>query len=330
MTFIDYIEDHLSFIMFSIIWLVIEGVILISVGVSPSIITIVSVIWIVLYSVYICYDWSRKSNYMKKLLQISSQLDQPYLLHEVMPKTSYHEDAFYHEILYRGYKSMLEEVSHVRRDRNEYREYIEQWVHEIKTPIAAMKLTCENQKMDKKQAVLRQIERVQLFIDQALFYARSEVVEKDFQIRETSSLHCVQQAFLECKYICLQANACIELPVDDMQIYTDEKWLIFILCQLIENAIKYRNPDDPLILIRFEQIDKNKIICVEDHGNGIAVHDISRIFYKGFTGDNGRCVDMHATGIGLYLVKRLCDQMQISINVESTLQKGSTFQLFFR
>lgn len=330
MTLMEYLEDHLSLTLFSIIWLIIEGIILLCIGVDPSIILILSAIWLILYTVSILYDWKRKSFFQKKLLAISAQLDQPYLLHEVMPKTPYHEDAFYREIIYRGYKSMLEEVSHVRRDRNEYREYIEQWVHEIKTPIAAMKLTCENQKMDKKQAVLRQVERVQHYINQALFYARSEVVEKDFQIRETSALLCVQQAFLECKYICLQANACIDIPVDDMAIYTDEKWLIFILCQLIENAIKYRNPKDPRIVITFEQADKFNVIRVIDHGSGIAKQDISRIFDKGFTGENGRYVDMHATGIGLYLVKRLCDQMQITINVESQLQKGSSFQLFFR
>ena len=328
MTLWEYIEDHLCFTLCAAIWLIVEGILLLCIGVTRSMVIILTSIWIMFYLIAVLFSWRRKAAYMLKIVHISQKLDQPYLLHEMLPKTPYHEDTFYQIILYTGYKSMLEEVSHVRRERNDYREYVEQWVHEVKTPISAMKLLCENQKLDKKQAMLRQVERIQHYIDQALFYARSDVLEKDFQIRETSAMHCVHQALLECKYSCMQANIHVDLPTTDMAIYTDEKWLVFILCQLLENAVTYRNPDDASINITFIQ-DHQKIICVNDHGRGIPSADLPRIFEKGFTGNNGRYVNTHATGIGLYLVKRLCDQMQITIHVDSVVQKGSTFYLSF-
>lgn len=223
---------------------------------------------------------------------------------------------------------MLEEISAVQRAHREYQEYIEQWVHEIKTPIAAMKLFVENQQGERKRQLFQQLERLEHYVEQALFYARSESVEKDFRIQQISLSSCIQEALLQCKYLCTQAGVSIHFPKEDALVYTDEKWLIFLLNQLIENAVKYRRKEGAVLCLDIQQLHHTVILSVRDNGIGIPEHDLPRIFDKGFTGDNGRLVHSHSTGIGLYLCKRLCTSLQIDLRAQSG-REGTTMVLEF-
>ena len=134
---------------------------------------------------------------------------------------------------------MLEQISEVERERLEYKEYIEQWIHEIKTPITAMKLRCENQRAAWTKDLLLELEKTNRFTEQALYYARSEHTEKDYSVHEMALSNVVHQAIADNKYLLLQNG--VQLEVEEMQdtVYSDEKWVRFILNQLIANAVKY-------------------------------------------------------------------------------------------
>ena len=130
---------------------------------------------------------------MEKLLNLAEQLEERYLLSEVMEKPERADDRVYYQLLKLAGKSMLEQVNEVRRERTEYKEYVEQWVHEIKTPITAMKLLCENNHSQVTKELLPQLEKVNLYTEQALYYARSEHTEKDYSVREVRLLDVVHQ-----------------------------------------------------------------------------------------------------------------------------------------
>ncbi len=222
---------------------------------------------------------------------------------------------------------MLEQIGDVKRDRQEYREYIEQWIHEIKTPITAMKLLCENHKSEFTRELMTEIEQTDRYTEQALYYARSEHTEKDYSVREIRLFDVIHQAIGDNKYFLMQNKAAIETEESDVTVCSDEKWIRFILNQLIVNAVKYRN-DQPYLHFYAEKMTDQIFLYVEDHGIGISANDLPRIFEKGFTGQNGR-IRQNATGIGLYLCKRLCDKLGIGIDVKSG-EEGTTVRLAFQ
>ena len=221
---------------------------------------------------------------------------------------------------------MLEQIGEVERERLEYKEYIEQWIHEIKTPITAMKLLCENHRTDWTKELLLELEKTNRFTEQALYYARSEHTEKDYSVREMALSQVVHQAIADNKYLLLQGG--MRLEVEEMQdtVYSDEKWVRFILNQLIANAVKYRT-EQPVLRISTHKRQDQVILVVEDNGIGIAASDLPRIFEKGFTGQNGRLIQQ-STGIGLYLCKRLCEKLGIGIAAESS-EQGTAISLAF-
>ena len=236
------------------------------------------------------------------------------------------EDQVYYQLLKMAGKSMLEQIGEVERERLAYKEYIEQWIHEIKTPITAMKLLCENHRMDWTKELLLELEKTNRFTEQALYYARSEHTEKDYSVREMALSQVVHQAIADNKYLLLQSG--MRLEVEEMQdtVYSDEKWVRFILNQLIANAVKYRT-EQPVLRISTHKRQDQVVLVMEDNGIGIAASDLPRIFEKGFTGQNGRMVQQ-STGIGLYLCKRLCEKLGIGIAAESS-EQGTAISLAF-
>ena len=262
----------------------------------------------------------------EKLLDMAEQLSERYLISEVMELPEQAEDQVYYQLLKMAGKSMLEQIGEVERERLEYKEYIEQWIHEIKTPITAMKLLCENHRTDWTKELLLELEKTNRFTEQALYYARSEHTEKDYSVREMALSQVVHQAIADNKYLLLQGG--MRLEVEEMQdtVYSDEKWVRFILNQLIANAVKYRT-EQPVLRISTHKRQDQVILVVEDNGIGIAASDLPRIFEKGFTGQNGRMIQQ-STGIGLYLCKRLCEKLGIGITAESS-EHGTAISLSF-
>lgn len=279
-------------------------------------IALILLIWIAILTAHLVMAYLRRKMQMDKLLAFAEQLEERYLLPEIMDKPERADDQVYCRILKLAGKSMLEQVNEVRRERAEYKEYVEQWVHEIKTPITAMRLLCENNPSQVTKELLAQIEKVNRYAEQTLYYARSEHAEKDYSVREIRLFDAVHQSIAENKHLLLQNGIGIDLEETEDTVYSDEKWLCFILNQLIVNAVKYRT-GEPIIKFYTKHQGNQVILCVQDNGVGIAASDLPRIFEKGFTGQNGRKVQQNSTGIGLYLCKRLCDKLGIGICADS-------------
>lgn len=294
--------------------------------ISISAVLLILVVWALVLLVGLFLTYWKRDRQMRQLLDMAEQLSERYLISEVMELPEQAEDQVYYRLLKMSGKSMLEQISEVKRERLEYKEYIEQWIHEIKTPITAMKLLCENHRTDWTKELLVELEKTNRFTEQALYFARSEYTEKDYSVREIALAQIVHQAIADNKYLLLQSGMRLEVEEIQDTVYSDEKWVRFILNQLIANAVKYR-AGQPVLRFSACRQQNQVVLMVEDNGIGISPSDLPRIFEKGFTGQNGRIVQQ-STGIGLYLCKRLCEKLGIGISANSE-GKGTTISLFF-
>ena len=209
----------------------------------------------------------------------------------------------------------------------DYREYIESWVHEIKAPIADIGLLCEKQKDGIGRRILTENRRTENYVDMALFYARSDEVYQDYLIKETTLQDTAEEMLRKNKYYLIENRIQAEVCCPDT-VYTDVKWIAFILNQLILNAVKYRRDSGPRIRISTERESRSVLLTVEDNGLGIPPEELPRIFDKGFTGTNGR-IRGQSTGMGLYLCRKLCGKLGIRIGAESAEGRGTRIMLEF-
>ena len=168
-------------------------------GNSFDSIALILVVWLIILVGYLWKSYHDRKSKLDNLLTLAEQLEERYLIAEVMERPERADDQVYYQILKMAGKSMLEQISVVKRERTEYKDQIEQWVHEIKTPITAMKLLCENHRSDFTKELLIELERTNRFTEQALYFARSEHTEKDYSVREIRLADVVHQSIAENK-----------------------------------------------------------------------------------------------------------------------------------
>ena len=323
----QYLKNQLPVILINLLGMLALALFLIASGNGIQTVLFILVVWlIVLASCLLLFYFSRKK-YLNKLLDMTEQLKERYLLPEIMQEPERADEQVFYQIMKMAEKSMLERIGEVQRERKEYKEYIEQWIHEVKTPITAIKLICENNRCSFTRELMAELENINRFTEQALYYARSEHTEKDYSVREINLSDVVHGAIADNKYLLRQNNVAVTVEDVEYSIYSDDKWLRFILDQLISNAVKYR-ADQPVLHFFAVKENDRIILSVEDNGIGIPQSDLPRIFEKGFTGQNGRMI-RSSTGIGLYLCRRLCDKLGIGISASSE-GKGTAISLSFR
>lgn len=322
-----YLKNQLPILILQLFCMLILSLFLLAIGNSLDSVCLILFTWLFILSVSVWSAYYKRKKELSRLLDMQEQLKEKYLIAELFSMPERADDQIFYYLLKSAEKSMLEHIEAIKRERMEYKEYIEQWIHEVKTPITAMKLLCENNRYPFTRELLVELEKTARFTEQALYYARSEHTEKGYFIREIRLADIVHNAIADNKYLLIQNNITIEMADFDDMIFSDDKWVRFILDQIIVNAAKYCTAQP---LLRIYARKKEELIClsIEDNGIGISTSDLPRIFEKGFTGENGR-IRKNATGIGLYLCKRLCDKLGIGIDISSDLN-GTTVILSFR
>ncbi|HMM31262.1 MAG TPA: sensor histidine kinase [Clostridia bacterium] len=201
-------------------------------------------------------------------------------------------------------------------------EYYTLWVHQIKTPIAALSLVL-SQMNDERSGVIRQeLFKIERYADMALRYVKLSDISSDLLIEPCELYETVRESVKKFGVLFVYQKLSVEIEPFQWQITTDRRWLVFILEQLLSNALKY-TPEGGIRIYRAQNA-----LVVEDSGIGIRAEDLPRIFSKGYTGYNGR-TDGRASGIGLYLAKKAADALHISIEVQSALAQGTKVFLRF-
>lgn len=256
------------------------------------------------------------------------QLEEKYLIVEMLGAAAFTEERQLMEILAETGKSMAEQVNAHKHIQQEYKDYIELWIHEIKLPIATAKMIIENNRNEVSESIGEELNRIEDYTEQALYYARSSYANKDYRITKCRLPDMVNEAVKRNKQTLINQHIRIVIENVDAFVYADAKWCHFILNQILANSIKYRKETDSEIRFFAEQGKESVVLHIRDNGIGIKASEVSKVFEKGFTGTNGR-IGKKSTGIGLYLCKKLCDKLGLGIELDSEENVGTEVRLLF-
>ena len=328
MKLIEYIKEKFVFMVINIVMTLSGVVILKALKVDTYAIVFISILNLIgVFSCYI-YDYFNRKKYYENLFKNLDGLDKKYFIAEILESGDFIESNIIYSVLEECTKSMKDEVADLKRNINDYKEYIETWVHEIKTPIASARLILENDEGYINKSVLEEIEKVEGFIEQVLFYARSSTVERDYIIKKIPLKNSINSVIRKNANILIEKRVKIQLEDIEKKVYCDSKWIEFILQQIISNSVKYMDKDEKYIKIRCLEKDKNIILKILDNGIGISEKSIEKVFEKGYTGENGRKYN-NSTGMGLYLCKKLCLKLGLGISIKSKLGVGTEVTIVF-
>lgn len=317
-----YLKDKLNSILVFILFYIIILVLLIIFKTKRELNIFILFLLLIMGIILLLLDFFRKRNFYNKLIENISDLDQKYLILEFMNEPDFYEGKILYELLYEINKSYIEKMNEYKKNVNSFKEYVEMWIHEVKLPISTMVLLNHNHKLDKRMN--NQLNKIDNYIDQILYYVRSENAEKDCIIRETSIKKIINNVLLKNKDDIIENNIELEVEIKDEKILTDGKWMEFILNQIINNSIKYRQ-SNPIIKIKY----KNNLLEIYDNGIGIKESDKKRVFDKMFTGENGK-ENIKSTGMGLYIAKEMCSKLGHEIMIESEENKYTCVKITFK
>ncbi|MDR1272162.1 MAG: sensor histidine kinase [Clostridiales Family XIII bacterium] len=267
-------------------------------------------------------EFLTKRRYYGELKSIMENLDKKFLLSEIIERPDFVEGQLLYDTLGDAGKSMNDEIAGYKNAYKEYREFIELWVHEIKTPIAGAKLIGENA---QNAPALEELDRIEFFVEQALYYARSNAVENDYIIKPALLSDMVGDVLKNNAKYLIANRISVRTSALDLRVFTDVKWVSFIIRQIVDNAVKYGGNT-----IEFfgESRGNSVALFIKDDGQGIPGHEADKVFEKGFTGSNGR-IQGHSTGLGLYLCRKLCHKLGLGLSLESTPGEGTTLKIVF-
>ena len=317
MKFNSFLKDRLYSIVTALFSYFIILLVLLAFKSDKSIIIAITIILLVTYILLFLTDFFRKQKFYTDLLTNIDNLDKAYLVLETLNRPEFYEGELLCQALYEIDKSMNENVRIEKEQLLDNKEYIEMWIHEVKRPLASLVLTLNNQKniLDRKTKNI--LKRLEDYVDQVLYYVRSENAEKDYFIKEVDLSKVIKNVGIKNMDDLLDNK--VEFIVDktNYKVFTDSKWLEFILNQIINNSIKYkRDIDNSYIKIYVKDNLDTTVLIIEDNGIGIKSSDIRQVFDKTFTGTNGR-EKTTSTGMGLYIAKNLCKKLGHKIEIES-------------
>ncbi len=277
-----------------------------------------------LLSIYFIVDfftfYLKRKKYYDNFLNNLNLLDKKYLILETLEEPEFLDGKFFYDALYKIDKSMMENINNYRNETEDFKEYVEMWIHEIKIPIAGLMLMYHNNKTVNKN-FLDQLNSLDNLTDQILYYVRSNYAEKDFLIKEASMDKIINEVLLKNKDSILENHIDVTVDVKNIKVLTDSKWLVFILNQIINNSIKYcDNNRKSYIMFYIEDNEKETTLHIKDNGIGVNASDLKHVFDKSFTGANGRKM-RNSTGFGLYISKKLIEKLGHKISATSEENK---------
>ena len=225
------------------------------------------------------------------------------------------------EALFKANKKITTEVNSKYADMADYYTL---WIHQIKTPISAMRLILQSSNMPDNCELSAELQKIEGYAQMVLSYLRLESDSTDYIIRKYSLDKIIKQAVRKYSSQFIRKKIRLKYQSIDVNVLTDEKWLLFVVEQILSNALKYTNSGGEISIY----LKPGQVLCIKDSGIGIASDDLPRIFEKGFTGYNGR-TDKKASGIGLYLCRRICTKLghQITATSESGIGTEITLDL---
>lgn len=246
---------------------------------TPGELTVIFLVLTVLLLVtVILTDYIKRRHFYNSLYAHMEQLDQKYLVMDTLEEPGFYEGKLVYEALYEINKSMTEHVKEYRQSVDDFKDFIEIWVHEIKLPIASLVLMCHNNQDKIPKKYEDQVNRLDAYADQVLYYVRAEHASKDYRFDSVQIKSVVNKVALKNKDMLLESDICLDVHDVDVSVTTDAKWLEFMINQIMSNSIKYMKPDeDRQIRIWTTKAGDDITLHIRDNGIGISEADLPRV-----------------------------------------------------
>ncbi len=268
------------------------------------------------------WDYRR---FCKKRRQLILMQEEIGLGLEKLPPADYEIEELYQELLRLLYQEKQQSMDDSSRSYRELTEYYTIWAHQIKTPIAAMDLILQQEASVGESVAARELseelKEIRQYVDMVLVVLRLDSDSTDYVIQEYELDHILKQAVKKYATQFIYKKLTLNYKPVNRSVLTDEKWLLFVVEQVLSNALKYTRTGSVDIFL-----EEPDTLCIRDTGMGIAPEDLPRIFEKSYTGYNGRS-DKKASGIGLYLSKRICQKLSHTITADSVVGEGTTVRI---
>lgn len=317
----DYIKiNKIWLICNAIIFIIINGILYSSSTINKSFQDIVYMDILILLTVLIAiiYGFLKEKKKYSDILHCNEELENKI-------------NDFYLNV----FSNMLEKqkLEHLKKEEslknniNDFEDYITKWVHDIKINIAVIYLLLEGLEEDEVQKMVSEMKQMEFSVNQVLYVTRANNYNLDIQSEQVAVKDEIRKAIKENAEFFINKNIEITVEVEGFSIISDRKWIHYILSQIINNSSKYTNENGHLHIYSKEDT-KAHYLHIKDNGIGIPKEDINRIFNKGFTGKNGR-TRTKSTGIGLYYAKKMCNNLNIDLKVESEEREYAEFILSF-
>ena len=324
-----YFKDNLYKLFVFIVCYVFNLLIFFAFKVETQVIISSTFLYIICFLLILLIPYFRKKKFYDNLLANIESLDKSYLVLETLSEPEFYEGKLLYQALYEINKSMNENVRLIEEHLKDFKEYIEMWIHEVKIPLSTLVLISNNHKNQFDKKTKLQLKRLEDYVDQVLYYARSENAEKDYLIKKIDLSKVIKNVGLKNMDDLLENKIDYIVENVDYKVLTDSKWLEFILGQIVNNSIKYRRNIDNSYIKIFIQDKKDKTtLIIEDNGIGIKESDLKQVFDKSFTGENGRNTNK-STGMGLFIAKNMCKKLGHKINIESKYNEYTKVYITF-
>lgn len=306
----QYIKPTILFIIFVLVFCVVFSLY----DLELEAILYSTIICIFIGTISICINFI---SYYKKHIKLYNLQNEISLSLENLPTPKNLIEGDYTNLILNINKDYKNYISKSDIAKTDMLDYYTMWVHQIKTPISAMKLLIQTSESEISGDLSSELFKIEQYVEMVLSYIRLDNSGNDFVIKEYNLDDIVRQAIRKYAPLFIRKKIALDFQNTNCKALTDEKWLVFVIEQLLSNAIKYTNKGK----ISIYSLEDKKLV-IEDTGIGIAEEDIPRIFEKGFTGYNGR-TDKKATGLGLYLCKKIMTKLSHKISIESEISVGT-------
>ena len=321
----QFFQDHLAEELIAIACAALILWVLVILGTGVEALVFIAALICVAFIATGVISYRKAARFINEIYGVLNASPSAYLILSLVEEPTNNQDVAIYRFLETLTARYDQELQQAQTENRSYQEYIELWIHEIKTPIAAAKLILANVHSPEAGHLKLELERIESAVEQALYYARSLSLTNDYLIHEIDLTSCIKEACKRNSRYLIECHCTPSIHVsENLRVLADEPWLVFILSQVIINAATYGASE---IVFCAEVLDSHSpngrtVLEVKDNGCGIVAEDVPRVFDRGFTGSNGRRSG-HSTGMGLYLVALMCHRMDIGVEIASEENVGT-------
>ncbi len=314
-----FLRERLGRYGIVLLWMLLLGIVFYLSDISLSLLCYAAALMLFFGGIYTCVEFQR---FVRTSRTLQSCLAQGMLVASTLPPPEGTVQAGYQALLQKLLLQYTDSLHASEQSEQDMISYYTLWVHQIKTPIAAMRLLLQTEENPAQAELEAELFRIEQYVDMVLGYLRVDGRSTDFVFERYSLEAIVKRAIRKYAKSFIRKKLILELYDLDCMVLTDEKWLLFVLEQLLSNALKYTGTGGTIRIYA----EPGPVLVLADTGIGIAPEDLPRIFERGYTGYNGRH-EQRSTGIGLYLCRRILTKLGHSISITSEIDRGTLVRI---